>query len=67
MVYEIRRLYPDDFKINPPYKEGAKCFFELNTGCDYVKNDKYSIEELFAIIDKDTKAFMKIREKYLLY
>ena len=67
MVYEIRRLYPDDFKINPPYKEGAKCFFELNTGCGYVKENKYSIEELFAIIDKDTKEFMKIREKYLLY
>lgn len=67
MLYEIRKMYPNDFSINKPYKEGAKCMLELNTGCGYIKEDKYDIKELFDIIDCDTKTFIKTREKYLIY
>lgn len=67
MLYEIRNMYPNDFMVNKPYKEGAKCMLELNTGCGYIKDNKYNINELFDIIDKDTNTFIKTREKYLLY
>jgi len=40
---------------------------ELNTGCSYIKEKKYTLEEQFDIIEKETKEFIKIREKYLLY
>ena len=67
MLDVIRKLYPNDFKVSPPYKEGMNTMLELNTGCGYIKEGTYSLEEQFKIIDKDTKEFKKIRSKYLLY
>ena len=67
MLDVIRKLYPNDYKTNAPYKEGAKCMLELNTGCTYIKDNLYSLEEQFAILEKDTKEFKKTREKYILY
>lgn len=63
----IRNMYPNDFKINPPYREGGNCMLNLNTGCKYITENKYPLSEQFAIIDKDTIEFGKIRSKYLLY
>lgn len=63
----IRKLYPNDFAINQPYTVGRPCMLELNTGCSYIKENKYSLEEQFVIIDKETQDFIKTREKYLLY
>lgn len=63
----IRKMYPIDFTINAPYTPGKPSMLELNTGCDYIKESKYSLAEQFAIIDKDTEEFIKIRKKYLLY
>ena len=40
---------------------------EFNTGCGYIKDNLYTIEEQFEIIDRETKEFLKTREKYLLY
>lgn len=67
MLNIIRELYPNDFKVLPPYKEGMACMLELNTGCDYVINNTKSMEEEFKIIEEDTKKFAEIRNKYLLY
>ena len=63
----IRNLYPNDFTVNPPYTVGRPTMLELNTGCSYIKEKKYTLAEQFDIIEKDTKEFIKIREKYLLY
>lgn len=67
MVDVIRHMYPNDFKINKPYKEGGKCMFQFETGCNYILEDKYTLEEQFEILDRETKEFGKTREKYLLY
>lgn len=67
MLDVVRKLYPNDFKANAPYKEGQACMLELNTGCDYVLNNSKTLDEQFAIIDEDTIKFGKLREKYLLY
>jgi len=67
MLYVVRKMYPNDFKVLPPYTEGRPCMLEFNTGCDYIKEDKYEIDKLFSIIDKETKIFAKTRKKYLLY
>ena len=55
MVDVIRHMYPNDFKINAPYKEGANCMFQFNTGCNYIMEDKYNLKEQFAILDRETK------------
>jgi len=67
MLDTVRKLYPNDFKVNLPYKEGMKCMLELNTGCTYIKDMVYSLEEQFRIIDEDTEKFKRVREKYLIY
>lgn len=67
MLDVIRHMYPHDFAINPPYKEGGHCMLEFNTGCDYIFNDKYPLEKQFTILELQTKEFGKIRQKYLLY
>jgi uncharacterized protein YbbC (DUF1343 family) len=67
MLDVVRKLYPNEFSINAPYKEGAKCMLELNTGCSYIKENKYTLAEQFEIIDRDTAEFIKTRSKYLIY
>lgn len=67
MLEVIRNLYPEDFKVLDPYVPGRPCMLEFNTGGSFIKNKEYSLEEQFNILDKDTKEFSKVREKYLLY
>lgn len=63
----IRHMYPNDFKVLAPYKEGANCMLQFNTGCNYIKEDKYTLEEQFAILERETKEFESLRNKYILY
>ena len=67
MLDIVRKMYPNDFKVSPPYKEGMKTMLELNTGCGYVKDGSKTLEEEFKIIDQDTLKFKETRSKYLLY
>ena len=65
MIKIIRTLYPNDFVIN---NAGAKkCTLNLNTGCDYITKDRYSLDELIDILATDEAAFKETRAKYLLY
>ena len=67
MLDIIRRMYPNDYKTSLPYKEGCKCMLEFNTGCTYIKDQTYTLEEQFKIIERDTEEFKKTRAKYLIY
>ncbi|HOI47086.1 MAG TPA: DUF1343 domain-containing protein [Bacilli bacterium] len=67
MLKIVRDMYPNDFKINAPYVEGRPCMLDYNTGGDFMRKDIHTLEELFAIIERDTAIFAKTREKYLLY
>lgn len=66
MIDVVRHMYPNDFIITPSKSERPS-FFELETGGSFLKDDIYSLEELFALIEKETKEFGKVREKYLIY
>lgn len=63
----IRKTYPEDFKINPPWREGSPTMLQYNTGCDYIQDGAYDLDELYAIIDRDSDIFSKTRERYLIY
>lgn len=67
MLDVVRKMYPNDFQVNKPYVEGRPCMLEYETGGSFIKDMTYTLEEQFEIIDRDTKEFGKIREKYLLY
>lgn len=63
----IRTMYPEDFKVGKPYREGGHTMLEYNTGTNKIRNHELSLEEQMTIIDIDTKEFAKTREKYLIY
>jgi len=65
-MLDVIRTY-EGFEVNKPYREGGKRMLEYNTGCDYITNKKYSLDKQFEILEKDTKEFARIREKYLIY
>jgi uncharacterized protein YbbC (DUF1343 family) len=67
MLEVILTMYPDHFKVSPPYTEGRPCMLEFNSGCDYIKNRTKSLAEQWEILDKDTLFFQNQRKKYLLY
>ncbi len=65
MLETIRTMYPSDFKIlNASY---SKCQLNLLTGNSYINKHTYTLEKQFEFIDEDTKTFLSIRKKYLLY
>lgn len=65
MIKVIRTLYPNDFVINSA--SSKRCTLNLNTGCDYITKDKYSLDELKEILANDEAKFKETRSKYLLY
>ena len=60
MLYVVRTMYPTSFTMN-------KSTINVNTGCNYISNNTYNLEELHNIIKNDTMEFMKVRKNYLLY
>ena len=62
MLEVILTMYPDHFKVSPPYTEGRPCMLEFNTGCDYIKNRTKSLAEQWEILDKDTLFFQNQRK-----
>ncbi len=63
----IRENYKEHFVINKPYVEGRPCMFEFETGCDYIRDMTYTLEEEWALLDKDEAEFKEIRKNYLVY
>ncbi len=67
MLYAVRNLYPNDFSVNEPYVIGRPHMLDYNVGGDFMRKNIYNIKELESILEKDTKEFLSIRQKYLLY
>ena len=63
----IRENYAEHFKLTPPYVEGRPCMFEFETGCDYIRDMTYTLQEEWDILDKDEATFREIRKNYLIY
>jgi len=67
MLHVIRELYPNDFKVLDPYVAGRPCMLDYNTGGEFIRNNRYTLEQLFNILDRETKDFEATRSKYLIY
>ena len=61
MLYTIRDMYPDKFQYL------STNFIDKLTGNSYVREGKYTLEELFAIVDKESNDFKAKTEKYYIY
>ena len=61
MLYTVRDMYPDKFQYL------STNFIDKLTGNSYVREGKYTLEELFAIVDKESSEFKSDIEKYRIY
>lgn len=61
MLYTIRDMYPDKFQYL------STNFIDKLVGNSYVREGKYTLQELFKIIDKESEEFKKSTEKYYIY
>jgi len=66
MLYIIRDLYPQ-FKFLPPYREGGIQMIDYNTGNTYIRENKYTLDEVMALYAKESEQFIEIKSKYHLY
>lgn len=67
MLQIIRDMYPNEFEITPPYKEGMHTMLAFNIANEKIINNQMPLNEQFKLIEEDTKKFKEIRKKYLLY
>jgi uncharacterized protein YbbC (DUF1343 family) len=65
MLDVARDLYPNDFAILNA--TSRTCTLNLLTGCSYIRDDLYTLEEQFEIIENESAEFTATRDKYLLY
>jgi uncharacterized protein YbbC (DUF1343 family) len=61
MLYTIRDMYPDKFQYL------STNFIDKLTGNSYVREGKYTLEELFEIVDSESNEFKAKTEKYYIY
>ena len=61
MLYTIRDMYPNNFKYT------TNNYIDLLTGDSYVREGKYTLQQLFERIDKESQQFKSLSEKYYLY
>ena len=65
VLYTIREMYPNNFKINNYPVE--LCGLNLLTGTNKLSSMSLSLDDYFKFIEKDEKKFLKMRKKYLMY
>jgi uncharacterized protein YbbC (DUF1343 family) len=61
LLYTIRDMYPKDFQYR------SDNYIDKLTGNSYVREGKYTLKELFKIVDEDSKAFKDLASKYYIY
>ena len=65
MLEVIRTMYPSDFQILN--SGSSQCTLNINTGCNFITNHTFTLEQQFKIVDKDSARFLEMRKPYLLY
>ena len=61
MLYTIRDMYPNDFKYR------SDNYLDLLTGDSYIREGKYTLQQLFNRVDKESKEFKKETKKFYIY
>lgn len=66
LLYLIRK-YHQEFAFLPSFTKGGHPFIDLLVGNSFIREDKYTIDELKEIIKKDSDKFMQLKRRYHLY
>lgn len=62
----IRRLYPDNYAVLPPHREGGRPMLSLLSGSDALLGD-WNREEILARYEAESRAFADRKQKFHLY
>ena len=65
MLEVIRTLYPSNFQVLNA--SASRCTLNLLTGCNYITNHTYTLDQQFKLIEKGSEEFEETRKAYLLY
>ena len=66
MLYLIKKNNKD-FEFIKPYKEGMHPMIDLLNGDDFLRKNRLNLEESLIKIEKDSKTFKSMKERYHLY
>ncbi|MDF2989082.1 MAG: hypothetical protein K0R50_4592, partial [Eubacterium sp.] len=61
LLYTIRDMYPENFQFL------SNNYIDKLTGNSYIREGKYTLKELFKIVDEDSKKFKDTASKYYIY
>ena len=67
ILYTLKHLYENDFKLLPKEKDSKHSFFTQLTGTKLFTEEDTDIEELIENFKRDSETFDNIRKQYLLY
>ena len=67
MLYTIRKMGGANFKFTPPYHEKGKHMIDYNTGGTFIREEKYSLEEVILLCERESAEFTHIKRKYEIY
>ena len=67
LLYTIMDLHKEEFKFLPPTSETVKHKFDYSTGDSYIREQVYSLEEVWDRYEKESQQFIKLKTKYHLY
>ena len=67
MLYTIRDMYKEHFEYLPPYSGDGKQMIDYNTGGSYIREGIFSLKEVIARYEKESKDFTIFKSKYHLY
>jgi len=67
MLYVIRKMGGANFKFTPPYHEKGKHMIDYNTGGTFIREEKYSLEEVVALCKCESAKFTIAKRKYEIY
>lgn len=63
----LRREYPEDFRLLPPYREGGKPFLSLLSGHRDFEQPSWDAEEILARYARESSAFRWRKAPYEIY
>lgn len=67
LLYAIKELSGNDFEFIPAYTPKGKPMIDYNTGCSYIKEGKFSLNEVISMWEEQSQRFMKTKQKYHIY
>ena len=63
----IRKLYPNDFQLLPPFREGGKPFISLLAGHRDFEEPGWDAEEILARYERESREFAARKTPYEIY